>query len=325
MGLDRIHTLRRADALVRTGQLAEARECLVALAAEAPDDWSVVQAAADLCRRTGRARDAVRLWLGMARHFARSGVPGRAEQIYEDVRQLAPDDRAATFRLAELASAAGDRERARLLLAEVVQSAGVGPGPSVTGAPGTEAVVASLTAGRFEDARMALVRLVVASRGVDPALTQAWLDATARDPGAMTALAMALSDVCLVAGDASGSVQVLREFLARAPGEPEVLRHLVAMALEAGAGAPVLDAQAELAEALLQRGCAADALSVAEDLVARLPDTANRARLERVRAAVAAAGHVGQTVESPEAQPAAAVTEGLLRDLSDALEALGTP
>ena len=134
-----------------------------------------------------------------------------------------------------------------------------------------------------------------------------------------------LSDVCLVAGDASGSVQVLREFLARAPGEPEVLRHLVAMALEAGAGAPVLDAQAELAEALLQRGCAADALSVAEDLVARLPDTANRARLERVRAAVAAAGHVGQTVESPEAQPAAAVTEGLLRDLSDALEALGTP
>lgn len=336
-GGSRARALRRADALARTGRAEDARDVLLSFVTASPSDWSVVQAAAELCARTRRTADAIRLYLGMARHFARQGAPARAAQLYDEVLRLDPHDRAAAFRMAELAAAGGDDARARALLAGA---------PSVSGAASAEAlpalrlaarpgdVLAGLAAGRFDDARQALVRLVAKVRGVDPEVTEAWLEAAGREPERLSPLAAALADVCLVAGDPDAAVRTLREFLARVPGDPEVLRHLVGIAAESGAGAVAIEAQAALVDALARLGRFPDALPVAEDLVARLPDSSNRERLSQVTAALAAQagvtvnGPAGDRVSEaggPDRTPDGAAGDSRTRDLSDALDALGAP
>lgn len=329
----RARVLRRADELARTGRTGEARDCLLAFVHSSPADWSIVQAAAELCARTGRTPDAVRLYLGMARHFARQGVAARADQIYEEVLRLAPGDAAATFRRAELAAASGDRARARALLATAVPESGLageeGAAPMRVAARPAE-IAAGLAAGRFDEARQALIRLTARSRGVEPELTAAWLEAAGRAAERVAPVAEALADVCLVAGEPEAAVRTLREFLSRAPGEPSVLRHLIAVAVEAGSGAVALEAQAALVDALSHRGRWPEAIAVAEDLVARMPDAANRERLASVQAASTRVALPAAVPAAPEASGAPQVPpgpdgDGRLRDLSDALEALGAP
>jgi len=328
----RTRALRRADALARVGKAEEARDCLLDLVATSPSDWSIVQAAAELCARTGRTPDATRLYLGMARHFAAHGATARAGQIYDEVLRLSPGDRAATFRRAELAAAAGDRERARTLLAGVVPEAdasrGEEPLPALRLGARPADVLAGLAAGRFDDARQALVRLAVKERSPVAEVTGAWLDAAGRSPERVSSLAVALADVCLVAGDPHAGVGILRDFLARVDGDLDALRHLIEIAVEAGAGAVALEAQAALVDALGRSGRHCDALPVAEDLVARLPDAVNRSRLTQVTTAIAA-GHAAATGTAPAGDvsgPARAerpTGDARVRDLSDALEALG--
>jgi tetratricopeptide (TPR) repeat protein len=334
----RARVLRRADALARVGRADDARDCLLTLVAASPADWSAVQAAAELCARTGRAAYAVRLYLGMARHLARQGATMRAEQLYDEVLRFEPADGAAVFRLAELAVARGDHARARALLAGATAGAdatgdSVPQGsqmPPLRLAARTDDVLAGLSAGRFDDARQALVRLVTRVRGADPAVTEAWLASAGRAPERLSrlAMAMAMADVCLVAGDPDAAIRTLRAFLTRAPGEPEALRFLVGVAAEAGAGSAAIEAQAALVDALVRLGRPAEALPVAEDLVARLPDAANRDRLRRVTAAAAGVRVPAEDpVPARGADAASGRTPGVsgVRDLSDALEALGAP
>jgi len=329
----RTRVLRRADELARVGRAGEARDVLLDFVATSPSDWSIVQAAAELCARTGRTADAVRLYLGMARHFASHGATVRAGQIYDEVLRLAPGDRAATFRRAELAAAGGDREGARALLAGIVPerdgAGGEGPPPSLRLAATPADVLAGLAAGRFDDARQALVRLAARERGLAAGITGAWLESAGQSPERVSSLAIALADVCLIAGDPLAGVKVLQDFLGRVEGELEALRHLIGVAIEAGAGVVALEAQAALVDALVRSGRSVEALPVIEDLVARLPDAAHRSRLEQVMSAVAA-GEPAVT-QTPAgcalADPAgtgSASGDTRVRDLSDALEALGT-
>lgn len=334
----RARMLRRADALAREGRTGDARDCLLTLVEASPTDWSVVQAAAELCARTGRTADAARFYLGMARHFARHGAPARAEQLYDEVLRLDPADRAAAFRQAELAAARGDHGRARALLAGTATGSDAPAGDALPAAPRlaarSEDVLAGLAAGRFDDARQALVRLVAKARGVDPGLTEAWLAAAGLEPGRLSGVATALADVCLVAGDPDAAIRTLREFLNRAPGDADALRHLVGVAAEHGAGAVAIEAQAALVDALVHLGRVDEARAVAGDLVARLPDAANRDRLARVTAALAA-GTVARPRAAAEDPTPARASDGApggpvdaakgVRDLSDALEALGAP
>ncbi len=337
---NRARLLRRADALARTGRAADARDCLLALVAASPSDWSVVQAAAELCARTGRVAEAVRLYLGMARHFARQGATARAAQLYDEVLRLNPGDQAAAFRQAELAAASGDDARARALLAGAVSAndaVAADAMPALRLAARSADVVAGLAAGRFDDARQALVRLVAKARGVDPAVTEAWLTSAGREPGRLSPLATALADVCLVAGDPEAAIRTLREFLVRVPGDPDALRHLIDVAAEAGAGAVAIEAQGALVDALIRLGRLTEALPVAEDLVARLPDAANRERLAQVKSASGGQALVTTDASSgpaPDAatgtapgraQSSASAGDTRTRDLSDALDALGAP
>ena len=307
---DRRRALRHAEALERYASLLR----------DAPDDWSVAHTTADLLRLADRHDEAVTIYLGMARHWTRAGEVARAAELYERVRLIAPGNRTALVRLAELAMARGDEEAARVLRSRLV--AGHEPGDvSLPGDP-----IAFLQAGRTDDARSALVRTAVRERGVRPDLAAAWREGFSGGTDDGAALAVALADVCLLAGDAAESLTTLRVFLGQAAGHVGVLRQLIEVAVETGTGGEALQAQAELVEAYLEQGMPEWAVPVAEDLASRYPDPTNTARLSRLRGngETGLPHGVKQRAVFRVPVPAAAPVEQV-RDLSEALEGLARP
>lgn len=329
---DRRRALRHAEALVRQGERREAIERYTWLLREAPDDWSTAHVTADLLQLADRHGEALTIYLGMARYWARAGEPARAIEVYQRVLRLAPGNRTALVRLAELAMAGGDDARARSLLSELLP--GADPGGAIL--PGAEAAAAAagdplryLQAGRIEEARTALVRTAVHERGVSPPLAEAWREAARAGTDGGAALAVALADVCLLAGDASEAIATLRGFLDEVPGHVEVLHHLLEVTVETGAGVEALQAQSELVDAYLELGMPDRAVPVAEDLASRYPDPDNTARLSRLRGlaepqAPEGLGLPGVPGGPGPAGPAAPPREPV-RDLSDALDGLGQP
>ena len=142
--------------------------------------------------------------------------------------------------------------------------------------------------GRHEPAREVLERILT-------------LTPDARDQ--ITALGWALSEtdvdaafVCLdqvvrvtaAAADWDGAAALLQEFVARAPNHVPALVKLVEVCVDGGLEAPMYGAQAQLADAYLTQGVAAEARAIAEDLVAREPW--ERAHIDRLRQALVALG-----------------------------------
>jgi tetratricopeptide (TPR) repeat protein len=80
----------------------------------------------------------------------------------------------------------------------------------------------------------------------------------------------------------------LNEFVNREPGHIPALMRLVEICVDGGLEATMASAQAQLADAYLAAGCAAEARVIAEDLVAREPW--DRTNLERFRRALAQLG-----------------------------------
>ncbi len=256
----------------------------------------------------------------MARHWTRAGEVARAAGLYERVLLIAPGDRTALVRLAELAMARGDEEAARVLLSRLV----TGHKPGEASLP--DDPIACLEAGCTDDARSALVRTAVRERGVRPALAAAWREGFSAGTDDGAALAIALADVWLLAGDTAESLSTLRACLRHAGGHVGVLRQLIEVAVETGAGGEALQAQAELVDAYLDQEMPERAVPVAEDLASRYPDPANTARLSRLRgsaeAELPASVQDAAVFRVPvsEAPPVEQV-----RDLSEALEGLERP
>ena len=80
----------------------------------------------------------------------------------------------------------------------------------------------------------------------------------------------------------------LEEFVSRAPGSTEALIRLVEIAIDADLADVASHAQAQLADAYLKAGQAAEALVVIEDLAAR--EGHDRAHIDRMRQALTALG-----------------------------------
>ncbi len=283
---------------------AEALEGYLCLLRDAPDDWSIAHTAADLLQLADRHDEAVTIYLGMARYWMRAGEVGRASEIYERVLTIAPANRTALVRLAELAMGRGEEDEARSLLSPL----------------------AYLQAGRVEDARSALVRTAVRERCVRPELAEALRTGASAGGDDGAALAIALADVCLLPGNAAEGLATLRAFLGEVPHHVGVLRQIIEVAVETGAGREALQAQAELVDAYLERGMPERAVPVAEDLASRYPAPTNTARLSRLRdsagAEPPAALQDAATSDAPLPPPARVER---VRDLSAALDGLERP
>jgi tetratricopeptide (TPR) repeat protein len=89
-------------------------------------------------------------------------------------------------------------------------------------------------------------------------------------------------DAYCAGGDYEDAAALLQEFAARVPGHVPSLQKLIEICVDGKLESAMQDAQAQLADAYLQTGQAAEARIIAEDLVAREPwETAHIERFRR--------------------------------------------
>lgn len=96
------------------------------------------------------------------------------------------------------------------------------------------------------------------------------------------------ADHAVAAGDWDPAVAMLDEFVTRVPGHVPSLMRLIEICVDAGLDGALSAAQAQLADAYLASGAAAEARVIADDLVAREPWDA--AHVDRYRRALALLG-----------------------------------
>ncbi|MGE3955093.1 MAG: tetratricopeptide repeat protein [Vicinamibacterales bacterium] len=110
----------------------------------------------------------------------------------------------------------------------------------------------------------------------------------ATQPDAAFALVDRVASVRIAAGDWTGAMTVVRDFVGAVPGHVAALNRLIDVCVDGHLDEPLLEAQGLLADAYLAAGAAAQSRYVAEDLVSRRPW--ERAHYDRLRAALAAGG-----------------------------------
>ena len=96
------------------------------------------------------------------------------------------------------------------------------------------------------------------------------------------------ADAAVAQSDWPGAAAALQEFVTRVPNHTPALMRLVEICVDGGLEATMYSAQAQLADAYIAAGAAAEARFIAEDLVAREPW--DRANVERFRRALVLLG-----------------------------------
>jgi len=96
------------------------------------------------------------------------------------------------------------------------------------------------------------------------------------------------ADHAVAASDWPAAAAVLQEFVTRVPNHIPALMRLVEICVDGGLEATMFSAQAQLADAYIEAGSAAEARFIAEDLVAREPW--DKANIERFRRALVLLG-----------------------------------
>jgi tetratricopeptide (TPR) repeat protein len=288
--------LQLAELSVRQGLLADAKSYLGAVAANrrARGDR---RGADEIVIRLGEVDPAdFDARLGAARAAADSGdaaaAAARYRQLYGDLlekgrsadaiaalRQAVrfnPDDREGRAVLAREAVEVGDLATARSYL----DSATAGNDPELL----TALVDIELRAGRMEAARELLPRLLALDRRLrEKVIELAWaLASTERD--AAFVCVEAVVDASVESSDYADAAAALQEYIARVPAQIPALLRLVEVCVDGGLEATMYDAQAQLADAYLAIGQAAEARVIAEDLVAREPW--EQAHIDRFRRAL---------------------------------------
>ena len=269
--LNAIASRRRAR-----GDRAGAAEIVVRLGSIDAADFDARLAAAAMLAEMGdddaaaaRYRDIHADLVGKGRHEEALGA------LREAVR-LNPYDQQARAALVKAAVAAGDREIARQYLDR--ETAGDDP-------PLLAALLdLHLEAGQVEEARAVLPRLLgLGDAQRHQLLEMAWSMAPA-NAGNAYVIAGAVVDAAADGKEFEDASTILHEFLARVPHHVPALLRLIEVCVDGGLEGAMCEAQAQLADAYLEMGQAAEARHIAEDLVAREPW--ERAHIERFRRAL---------------------------------------
>jgi tetratricopeptide (TPR) repeat protein len=229
------------------GDTAGADEIVVRLGNLDPDDLDARLAAARASERNGRMADAGRQYGELYDEFLKSGREADAYAALRESVRCDPGRRASSLLpLARIELHSGDLNAARLLLGELLSSK-----------DGAHAEILALAKTLARDA-----------------------------PGAAAACVGVVADAFADSGEFGRAAAALEEFSATAPASIDVLLRLVEVCVDGELEAPMLAAQAKLADAYLAAGSAAEARVIAEDLVAR--DPADATHVERLRRALQA-------------------------------------
>jgi len=271
--------------LLERGQHAEAATVLQEAARLAPDDTSIRDRLFDAYLLAGRLTEARAAavtpshWKRLATTLLAVGDADALEVLREATERL-PGDLALRACLASWFVARGDAAAAADHLT-----------PEMAGeAPELLLAIAEiqLRGGREDDA-VALAERCIAS---DPTLltevSALGAQAASAAPNAAWRLVRLAVEGWAARSDWPAAASSLEEFVSRVPGWTPALMRLVEVAIDGELPDVACRAQAQLADAYLQAGAAAEAAVVIEDLVSRERD--NPAHIERLREALTALG-----------------------------------
>jgi tetratricopeptide (TPR) repeat protein len=257
------------------GDKRGAEEIVVRLGDLDPADLDARQAAARVLADQGDAAGAAVRFRALHDDLADKGRADDARAALREAVRLDPSDLQGRALLAKEAVAAGDFDGAR----EYLDRETAGSDPALLLA----LVDLELRSGRLEQGREILAPLVADSDTRGKVVELAW-SLAATSPDASFACVDVVVDASTAAADFEDAAAVLQEFVTRVPDQIPALLKLVEICVDGGLETTMYEAQAQLADAYLSSGQAAEARVIAEDLVAREPW--ERAHIERFRRAL---------------------------------------
>jgi tetratricopeptide (TPR) repeat protein len=204
---------------------------------------------------------------------------GRKEEAIAALREavrLNPDDKEGRIELGRQAVADGDVDGVRTYLDRET----VGQDPALLLA----LIDIELQSRALEPARELVRQLLALDRESRHQIVElAWKFAETSGDSAFMCVDAAV-EASIAANDYAEAAGVLQEFVARVPAQIPALLKLVEVCVDGGFEATMYETQAQLADAYLAAGHAAEARVIAEDLVAREPW--ERAHIDRFRKAL---------------------------------------
>jgi tetratricopeptide (TPR) repeat protein len=293
---DEVTQLNLADISAKQGLLADAKsylasvaerrrargdrmgatEIIVRLGSIDPSDFDARLAAARVLAESGDAIAAAMRYRELHADLTEKGRTAEARAALREAVRLNHDDLEGRAELAKAAVADGDLETAKAYLDRSI----AGNDPALLMA----LMEVELRTGNMDAARELLsevFRIDASLRGAVVAL--AWQLADSSPEAAFVCIDTAV-DAELASGNHMDAAALLQEFVTRVPGQISSLLKLVEICVDGGLEAAMYETQAQLADAYLERGQAAEARVIAEDLVAREPW--EHAHIERFRRAL---------------------------------------
>lgn len=258
------------------GDRAGAAEVVVRLGSVDPNDVEARLAAARTLAEMGNEEEAA---ASFRRIYDDLVEKDRTVEALDALRQaigLNPHDREGRVVLAKAAVAAGDMEEARTHLDR--ETAGQDPVLLLA------LLEVELKSGRLDEARPILPELLALGPEARQDLTELAWSTAATAPDAAFVIVEAIVESAATARSFAEAATILQDFVARVPGHIPALLKLIEVCVDGGLEPAMNAAQAQLADAYLVAGQAAEARVIAEDLVAREPW--EREHIERFRRAL---------------------------------------
>ena len=245
------------------GDRAGADEIIVRLGSLDPADFEARVLAAKTLEQSGDAIAAAMLYRAMHADLLEKGRAEEATAALREAVRLNPDDLEGRTELARAAIAADDLDAAKDYLDRTI----AGDDPALLMA----LMEIHIRAGDMDSAREILAQLLHIDVALRSRIVElAWTLAPTSPEGAFVCIDTAV-DAELAAGNYVDAAAILQEFVTRVSGQIGALLKLVEICVDGGLEATMYETQAHLADAYLERGQAAEARVIAEDLVAREP------------------------------------------------------
>jgi tetratricopeptide (TPR) repeat protein len=258
------------------GDRAGAAEIVVRLGSVDPGDVEARTLAARMLVEMGDEEGAAARFRALYDDLAEKGRDAEALQALTEAVKLNPYDRPGRILLAKAAIAGGNAEGARAFLDR--ETAGDDPTLQMA------LLEIDLGTRQLDEARELMTPLMAEGPEHRQRLTElAWATAP-RNPDAAFVVIDRLVDFMVASTDFADAASLLQEFVTRIPNQIPALLKLVEICVDGGLEATMYEAQAQLADAYLGSGQAAEARVIAEDLVAREPW--ERAHIDRFRRAL---------------------------------------
>jgi tetratricopeptide (TPR) repeat protein len=258
------------------GDRAGADEMVIRLGSLDPADFDARVMAAKTLVLSGDEMGAAMRYRSMHADLLEKGRNVEAMAALREAVRLNRDDVEGRTELAKAALAAGDLESLKTYLDRSI--AGQDASLLMT------LLEMELRSGAMDSARGIIKELLASDTAVRARIVDlAWTLAPASPEAAFVCIDVAV-EAELSARNFMDAAAMLQEFATRVPGQIPSLLKLVEICVDGGLEAIMYETQAQLADAYLEAGQAAEARVIAEDLVAREPW--EHAHIERFRRAL---------------------------------------